>query len=703
MEPSLISSQQTGPRLLAFLIGIVTVIVLLLNGYGLMIGITNVLPHLFYIPIILVAYFFPRRGVLFACIISAVYFGMACILTPSSVQECIPATGRIVIFIIIAAVVSFLTLRMQESECQFRGVAERSSDIILLTGLDGRALYVSPSVREILGYDPEEITGRMPQAFIHPEDVKLLPEAIPRFIQGSSQEEILVRMRRKDGDYALIEFSGSPVIHAGHITGLQVIGRDITERRKSEDALRKSEEKFRMLVDYTYDWEYWINPDETIRHTTPSCERITGYTAKEFAKEKGLLKKIIHPDDSHALDHHMTREFTRPQPGAVDFRIIHRNGDIRWIGHVCQPIYNGQGGFIGRRASNRDITERKRAEAALQESEHRHAMLLDAIPDMIFVISRDGIYRDFRASEKAALLIPPDQIIGKSIRDTGFSRELAEEIHQHILRAIETNTLQKFEYYLTIPQGIRQFEARIVALNNNEVLGIVRDITERKLMESALREVNKKLNLLSSITRHDIRNQLLALTAYLELSKETLGDAAKTSEYIIKEERAANAIERQIVFTKEYQDLGVKDPVWHTVSSCLKLAVTTLPVRDIHVVDEIEGLEIFADPLFEKVFYNLIDNALRYGGPKMTTIRFSHQESGKGLLILVEDDGVGITTEDKKRLFERGFGHHTGLGLFLSREILSITGITITESGEPGRGARFEIIVPEGGFRFLGQ
>jgi len=201
-------------------------------------------------------------------------------------------------------------------------------------------------------------------------------------------------------------------------------------------------------------------------------------------------------------------------------------------------------------------------------------------------------------------------------------------------------------------------------------------------METAIREVNKKLNLLSSITRHDIRNQLLALTAYLELSKETLGDAAKTSEYIIKEELAANAIERQILFTKEYQDLGVKDPVWQNISLCINHAVQTLPMRDVRVIDEVQGIEIYADPLFEKVFYNLIDNALRYGGPEMTTIRFMYHESGQSLVIAVEDDGIGISADDKKRLFERGFGHHTGLGLFLSREILSITGITINEKGE---------------------
>jgi len=123
-------------------------------------------------------------------------------------------------------------------------------------------------------------------------------------------------------------------------------------------------------------------------------------------------------------------------------------------------------------------------------------------------------------------------------------------------------------------------------------------------------------------------------------------------------------------------------------------------MRDVRVDVDPKAPDIFADPLFEKVFYNLIDNALRYGGDQMKTIRVSSQETDTGLTILCEDDGVGITTEDKKRLFTRGFGKNTGLGLFLSREILSITGITITENGIPGKGARFEITVPKGMYRF---
>jgi signal transduction histidine kinase len=243
----------------------------------------------------------------------------------------------------------------------------------------------------------------------------------------------------------------------------------------------------------------------------------------------------------------------------------------------------------------------------------------------------------------------------------------------------------------------------VVTIQGKKVmLGVVRDITARKQAEEALRQVNKKLNLLSGITRHDINNQLFSLKAFLELSKESLGDAARTSEYILKEERAANAIERQIVFTEEYQDLGVKAPVWQSVDACIKRAQDSLPMRDVRVIMDSPDVEVFADPLFEKVFYNLIDNALRYGGQKMALIRITSQGTGPGLVISVEDDGVGISAEDKKQLFERGFGHHTGLGLFLSREILSITGITITETSEPGKGARFEILVPVGGYWISG-
>ncbi|MCX6697559.1 MAG: HAMP domain-containing sensor histidine kinase [Methanoregula sp.] len=158
-----------------------------------------------------------------------------------------------------------------------------------------------------------------------------------------------------------------------------------------------------------------------------------------------------------------------------------------------------------------------------------------------------------------------------------------------------------------------------------------------------------------------------------------------------------------IQFSRDYELLGVKAPIGKNCRTLLDTGVKEATLGKVIVQNDIPAsAEIFADPLFEKVFYNLIDNALRYGGEQMKTIRVSSQESDTSLTIVCEDDGVGITAEDKKRLFTKGFGKNTGLGLFLSREILAITGITITENGTPGKGARFEITVPKGAYRFTG-
>lgn len=224
---------------------------------------------------------------------------------------------------------------------------------------------------------------------------------------------------------------------------------------------------------------------------------------------------------------------------------------------------------------------------------------------------------------------------------------------------------------------------------------------ERKRAEKALEQANKKLNLLTSITRHDINNQLFTIKAFLELLKEDLGDAASAAESIKKIEQSANAIEHQIRFTVDYEEMGVKAPAWQNVEAIIRAATRELPMRGIQVSVDRPDLEVNADPLFRKVFYNLIDNALRYGGTGMSEIRVSSQQGPAGsLVIIIEDNGVGIAAEDKAHIFSRGFGKNTGLGLFLSAEILSITDITIKETGEAGKGARFEISVPNRDYRY---
>ncbi len=142
-----------------------------------------------------------------------------------------------------------------------------------------------------------------------------------------------------------------------------------------ETELRESEERFRTLADFTYDWEYWLNPDGNYVYVSPSCERITGYRSDEFQEDPKLLETIIHPDDRAIVTKHLREE---PIEGSVvypvEFRVITRGGEERWLEHVCQPVYGSNGNYLGRRGSNRDITERRRAEEALEEQAKEQAV-----------------------------------------------------------------------------------------------------------------------------------------------------------------------------------------------------------------------------------------------------------------------------------------------------------------------------------------
>ncbi len=255
----------------------------------------------------------------------------------------------------------------------------------------------------------------------------------------------------------------------------------------------------------------------------------------------------------------------------------------------------------------------------------------------------------------------------------------------------------------TIVEQTRCYYNQILEQNRklNDINEEMRSLNDQlKDSEAAFHTANKKLNLLSSITRHDIKNQLLGLMGFIELSKEKCTDP-EMLHFIEREDTAAQTIRRQIEFTKNYEDIGVHAPTWQDLGVHLAALRSLLSYGEIEVTVTIEGVEVFADPLLEKVFENLIENSHRHG-ERVRHISFtSIQSEPDTLTIVYEDDGIGVNETDKARIFEKGFGKNTGLGLFLSREILAITGLSIKESGVYGKGVRFEILVPKGKFRFV--
>jgi signal transduction histidine kinase len=223
------------------------------------------------------------------------------------------------------------------------------------------------------------------------------------------------------------------------------------------------------------------------------------------------------------------------------------------------------------------------------------------------------------------------------------------------------------------------------------------DISERKRMDDALRVTNSKLMLLSSISRHDLMNQLVALSGYLRQAEGSREEATIKATYRKMEANLAS-VQHMMEFMKDYQELGVTAPGWFGICDLIDAARSKLSLDKISVACDLNGAQVYGDALLEKVFYNLFDNTLRHG-VKVTTVTIQLEERLGGTAIIYQDDGVGVAAEDKERIFQRGFGKNSGLGLFLSREILGITGMSIQENGDPGKGARFEIFVPSSVFR----
>ena len=225
----------------------------------------------------------------------------------------------------------------------------------------------------------------------------------------------------------------------------------------------------------------------------------------------------------------------------------------------------------------------------------------------------------------------------------------------------------------------------------------IRQKHELEKAQGAFQTANKKLNILSSITRHDILNQLTALVGYLDIGRD-LCDDPELLAIMKKEYTAAGMIQKQIEFTRHYQDIGIKAPVWHDLDAVIQNLHTIFHHDTISLVTPWMNLELYADPLFPLICENLIDNSIRHGD-HVRTIQFDHKKSEHELILLYTDDGAGVPDHEKEKIFERGYGKHTGMGLFLTQEILAITGLSMRETGLYGKGVRFEIHVPEGSFR----
>ena len=337
------------------------------------------------------------------------------------------------------------------------------------------------------------------------------------------------------------------------------------------------------------------------------------------------------------------------------------------------------------------------SEQLLRENEEQFRSLFESANDAI-VLASDGVIT--RCNRKAIEIFgctDKSQVIGHSPAD--FTPEFqpdgsrsADRIREYDQKVL-AGTGTSFEWVHTRHDGTL-FSAEIslnaVAIGGKpSILSVIRDTSDRRQAERALRLARKKLHMITSVSRHEIRDTIAGLLKRAEKA-ETEPAKEKRSALLRDVRRDIHQLSRQIQFTEEYEEIGIHAPRW----LALRQLIPALKDLTVTIDPGLDAYEVFADPLIGKVFRYLTENTVRHG-VHATEIRFSADLSDKRLMIIAEDNGTGIPEDRKAKIFEWRAGDRTGMGLFLVREILAITGISISETGTPGKGARFEILVPE--------
>jgi len=586
---------------------------------------------------------------------------------------------------------------LKQSEERFRQMFQlHAATMLLIDPENGAIIDANHAAARFYGYSQEQLRT------MNITDINTLSkEQVQEEYTNAAREarnDFIFPHKLANGEIRMVEVHSTPITIKQQTVLFSII-HNITERKRAEEALRKSKNQYDNLVTRIPVGIYSMRSTQegsfSFDYISPRLAEMFDVSAERALADPMAGLAPIHPDDLKALVTLNREKFNRerscgPQPFAWDGRItVH--GETKWI-HIeasPEPLENGDvvwNGIVS------DITGRKKYEDLLKTRDRifNHAL------DMLCIAGFDGYFKTLNPAWSKTLGWSTDELLAKTWIEFVHpeDRESTAQVKSSI---VDGQIVYQFENrYICKDGSVKWLSWNSFPYPDEQIMfGVARDITRRKQEEEALRKVSKKLALLSGITRHDLKNQLLSLNAYLGISKKSLGDTAKLSEFITKEEQIVRTMERQIAFTKEYESVGVHAPVWQDCRTLVDTAATQAPLGQIIVKNDLPaGAEVFADPMVVRVFYNLMDNAARYGG-KIATIRFAVEEAGDNHIIVCQDDGEGVTADEKEMIFERGFGRNTGLGLSLSREILDITGIAIRETGTPGTGARFEITVPK--------
>ncbi|MFA5332140.1 MAG: PAS domain S-box protein [Methanoregula sp.] len=572
--------------------------------------------------------------------------------------------------------------------------------LLYLYDEEGKLVRWNLNYENAWGYSPKDLSRMKFTDWFRddPKTAALIREKVQTALRdGFADAEI--GLTNKDGEKKHYYFTAVPLEIDGkkYFTG---VGIDITERVKAQE---ENTQRRRQLEEITATipvvvYQFYATPDNRW-----GISYVSGRSREIFGVENvsdnfyDWFRDHIHAEDlSRFLDSIGTALKNR-QNWRFEGRFVKPSGEVIWIQAMANPV--AESGSQIYSGVMLDITERKKVAEALRDSETKYRMLVENSHDIIYTLTPEGTFTFVSPAWTVLLGHPVSDVVGRSFRDFVHPED-ASRCGEFLCATLQSGkqpvgiTYRVFHADGSIRYNISNlFPVYDPAGNLVSCIGTARDITDLRLSEVALKETNKKLHLLNSISRHDMANQVMIVQACADMAKRKK-PSQEIDSFLTGILEATDVISRQIGFMRMYQDLGVKSPSWFRID---ELALST-DHPGLTVTSSCGPAEIYADPLIGRVFFNLYDNTLRHG-KTATQVSISCNQRENDLVISIEDNGAGILPGEKEVIFEKGFGKNTGFGLFLTREILAITGMAIHETGAYGKGARFEITVPNGSYR----
>jgi PAS domain S-box-containing protein len=637
---------------------------------------------------------------------------------------------------------------LKQIELQYKAVVEDQTDLICRFHPDFSITFFNPAFSRYYQMPQDVILQKNLFTLISPDEQKQIREiignlTIDRPVKTFEHENISAK------GIVHTYYSTIRAIYNtnGEETEFQISSRDITELQqyyeKSQNLLEelqlhqkelenqneelrmlreqaeRSERKYLDLYDHAPAGYFTLAPSGRITDVNLTGAALLGKTREQILKSS--LQDYITPLNRDTFIAFCRRVFDSSRKQKCEITLIRtETGEHLVIQADGKRIEQEPGAEKQCRVVMTDITDRVIAEKTLSENEDRLKKMMEGSSVPIFVIDPNHRVVYWNRAMSACTGVKAKDVIGTSQHWKGFypaehtclADLVVDGSYDTISRAY-TDIASKsrlldgaYEAINFFPSMGEQgkwlhFTASPIYDTKQNIIAALEtiiDITDLKLAEETVKNANTKLNTLTQITRHDIINQLTILQGFVAFLEQSLPDDATVRKHAEKIKKAAQTIQNLIVFTREYQKLGVELARWHALDHLIHKAMDTANAPSLKIDIDPKPVSIYADPLIERVFENLVDNSIRYG-EKVSEIHVSFDESNGSGKIIFEDNGRGIPVAQKTKIFSKDAGKTPGFGLFISKEILGYHDISIKETGEPGEGARFEIEVPRARYK----